>query len=69
MNSAQQAMLFDLVMHPPKGSPIEAAKDFGIDLTLNLRLLRLTPTERVMEMEQALRFAEELREGVRRVSE
>jgi len=32
-----------------------------VDLTLNLRSLTRTPTERVLEMEAALKFAEELR--------
>ena len=47
----------------------QAAKEFGVDLTLNLRSLRLSPAERVREMESALKFAEQLREGVRRISE
>jgi hypothetical protein len=56
-----QYRLFNLVNNPPPGSKIEAAKLYGVDLTLNLRRLALTPTERVREMEGALRFVEELR--------
>ncbi|MCU1306813.1 MAG: hypothetical protein JWN45_1508 [Acidobacteriaceae bacterium] len=66
MNLAEQNLLFELVNNPPKGSKIEAAKEFGVDLTLNLRSLRLSPAERVQEMENALKFSEQLREGVRR---
>jgi len=38
----------------------KAAKEYGVDLTLNLRSLTRTPDERVREMEATLRFAEEL---------
>ncbi len=55
-----QRRLYELVMNPPAGSKIAAAKEFGIDLTLNLRSLALTPDERVAEMESALGFIEEL---------
>jgi hypothetical protein len=43
MNRAEQKLLYELVKNPPKGSKIEAAIEFGVDLTLNLRLLRLSP--------------------------
>jgi hypothetical protein len=50
-----------LVQNPPPGSKMEAAKVYGVDLTLNLRSLTRTPAERIREMEAALKFAEELR--------
>lgn len=53
--------MLHLVSHPPSGSKIEAARKHGIDLTLTLRNLELTPAERVREMENALRFMEALR--------
>ncbi len=40
---------------------MEAAKRHGVDLTLTARSLTLTPEERVKEMEDALQFAENLR--------
>lgn len=47
--------------HPAPGSRIEAAQKYGIDLTLLIEQLRLTPAERLerlerasMEIEQAL---------------
>lgn len=52
--------LYDLISNPPSGSKIAAAKEFGIDLTLNLRSLASTPDERVASMENALEFVEEL---------
>ncbi|MCU1310331.1 MAG: hypothetical protein JWO20_1456 [Candidatus Angelobacter sp.] len=69
MDVAEQELLFELVKNPPTGSKIKAAKEFGVDLTLNLRSLRLSPAERVQEMESALKFSEQLREGVQRISE
>jgi hypothetical protein len=68
MNVSEQELLFELINNPPMGSKIKTAKEFGVDLTLNLRSLRLSPAERVPEMESALKFAEQLREGVQRIS-
>jgi hypothetical protein len=66
MTRKEQQRLFDLIVNPPPGSQIEAAKQFGIDLTLNLGLLRLTPTQRDLKMEAALRFVGELRQAASR---
>jgi hypothetical protein len=60
MTREEQQRLYELVANPPPGSKIAAAKTFGIDLTLNLRSLALTPDERVAEMEGALEFVDEL---------
>lgn len=40
--------------HPRPGSAIEAARNFGIDLTLMIERLRLTPEERVGALQQAM---------------
>jgi hypothetical protein len=61
MTREEHERLYELVQNPPSGSKMEAAKVYGVDLTLNLRSLTRTPTERVLEMEAALKFAEELR--------
>ena len=45
----------DLLLNPPPNSKIAQAKEFGIDLTLLLRNLRLTPQQRVDELQQAMR--------------
>jgi hypothetical protein len=58
-----QHRLYELVMNPPSGSKIADAKEFGIDLTLNLRRLALTPTERSQEMESALNFMRDLQDA------
>ena len=54
-----------LIANPPPGSKIEAARDYGVDLTLLVNNLRLTPDQRVRKMESAMRFAEQLREALR----
>ena len=68
MTAEEQRRLFDLVANPPPGSKIEAAKKFGIDLTLNLHSLTLTPTERVQDMEGALKFLGELQRASAQLS-
>ena len=52
--------------HPAPGSRIEAARKFGIDLTLLIEQLRLTPAERVRKMHEACQLAEQLRGVARR---
>jgi hypothetical protein len=46
---------------------LQAAKDFGIDLTLLIEQLRLTPEERVRKLERATKTLEKLR-GVARIA-
>lgn len=47
--------------HPAPGSRIEAAKEFGIDLSLLIENLRLPPEQRFQRMQDAARFVEEVR--------
>ncbi|HKW75708.1 MAG TPA: hypothetical protein VJN64_09305 [Terriglobales bacterium] len=61
MTIEEQQRLWDLVQNPPPGSKIAAAKEYGVDLTLNLHALKQTPTERAEALHDALEFAEELR--------
>jgi hypothetical protein len=69
MTREEHERLFDLFNNPPPGSKIAAAKEFGIDLTLNLRSLLMTPTERSRAMEDALCLVEELERAARRTSQ
>ena len=50
MDKTQRDELIRLITSPPRGSKIAAAKDFGIDLTLLVRRLELTPAERLQEL-------------------
>ena len=52
--------------HPAPGSRIEAAKKYGIELTLLIEKLRLTPAERIRELEAAASALELLRGAARR---
>jgi hypothetical protein len=47
--------------NPPHGSRIEAALDFGIDLTLLIERLRKTPEERVCDLQRAIEGLEKIR--------
>lgn len=47
------------LLNPKPGSKIAAAKEFGIDLTLLVRQLRLTPEERLNELQSAMESFEE----------
>ena len=51
----------ELLVNPPAGSKLAAAKEFGIDLTLLIRKLELTPEQRLEELQQAIRSFDELR--------
>ncbi len=51
------------LLNPPPGSAAERARDFGIDLTLTLQRLRLTPDERVRQLQRAMFEIETMRAG------
>ncbi|HEX8424248.1 MAG TPA: hypothetical protein VF634_12585 [Pyrinomonadaceae bacterium] len=53
----------DQLLDPRPGSAAAAARDFGIDLTLLIRRLKLTPQERLDELQRAMRGLEELRKS------
>jgi hypothetical protein len=52
--------------HPAPGSRIEAAQKFGIDLTLTIDQLRLSPTERLVTMQQVSEMAKEMHGAAQR---
>jgi hypothetical protein len=52
--------------NPAPGSRIEAAQKFGIDLTLLIGQLRLTPAERARQMLEVCQLAERVRGAARR---
>ncbi|HTC91682.1 MAG TPA: hypothetical protein VK686_25425 [Bryobacteraceae bacterium] len=64
----QVARAADCLLHPARGSRIEAAKNFGIDLTLLVEQLRLTPSERARKLELASMALERVRGAARRRS-
>ena len=52
--------------NPAPGSRIEAAKKYGVDLTLLIEQLKLSPAERVARMQKATEVAEQVRGAARR---
>ena len=55
----------DYFLNPPPGSAAARAAEFGIDLTLTLENLRLTPEERVRKLDSFIKSVEKLRRSVR----
>lgn len=62
----EQRRLLDLVANPPADSKIAAAKKAGVDLILMVRLLGLTPQQRVEEMERYLQFQDQMEQALRK---
>ena len=65
LTSEQFALARERLSHPAPGSRIEAARRYGIDLTLLAEQLRLTPAERARKLERASKALEKVR-GVAR---
>ena len=68
MTPDERARIKALIDNPPPGSKIEAAKEFGFDLYMNLRRLEMTPTQRMHDMQGVLDFMQKLR-AAKRLSE
>lgn len=49
------------LLNPRPGGKIAAAMDYGIDLTIMVENLRLTPEKRLEKLQQAILSFEELR--------
>ena len=54
------------LLHPAPGSRIEAAQKYGIDLTLLVEQLRLTPAERGRKLKSAATTIDKLRSMTRK---
>jgi hypothetical protein len=54
------------LLNPAPGSRIEAAKKFGIDMTLLISQLRLSPAQRARQMHEVCQLAESVRGAVRK---
>ncbi|HEY7389781.1 MAG TPA: hypothetical protein VH640_14790 [Bryobacteraceae bacterium] len=57
----QMARAEERLRHPEPGSKIAAAKEYGIDLTLLISQLRLTPAQRAEELEETATALEQVR--------
>jgi hypothetical protein len=65
MSPEERERLIGMISNPPRGSKLAEAKEYGIDLTLLVRRLELSPTERLEELESAQHFIEQLRAASR----
>ena len=63
-----RADIEDYFLNPPLGSAAERAAEFGIDLTLTLQNLRLTPQERIRRFEDFIAGIAKLKASVRIIS-
>jgi hypothetical protein len=66
MDAKEKDRLIRVLNNPPPGSKLAAAKEYGIDLTLLVRTLEMSPTERLQELSAAQEFFGELRRSMRR---
>ena len=56
------------LIDPKPGTKAAAARDFGIDLSLTVSNLRLTPEERIRQLKSFVDGIQALRRGLRVVS-
>jgi uncharacterized membrane protein (DUF106 family) len=54
------------ILNPKPNSKVAAAIEFGIDLTLLIRLIDLTPQERLQELQSTMRSFDMLREEAKK---
>jgi len=55
----------EMLLAPEPGTAAARARDFGIDLTLTIANLRLTPQQRLERLEAKREFARKIREAMR----
>jgi hypothetical protein len=56
------------LIEPKPGTAAAAARDFGIDLSLTVSNLRLTPEERIKQLDDYVSATQRLRRSLRWVS-
>lgn len=64
-NDSRTAVIEWRLLNPAPGSAAEAARNFGIDLTLVVERLRLTPDERLRALQQAMIGLDRIRGAAR----
>jgi hypothetical protein len=57
----------DYFLNPPRGSAAARAVEFGIDLTLTLENLRLTPEDRIRKLDSFIEGVARLKASARRL--
>jgi hypothetical protein len=56
----------DFLLHPRPGTAAARARNFGVDLSLTVSNLRLTPEQRLIRLEQVREFLKEIDAARRR---
>jgi hypothetical protein len=64
MTRAAETRLRKLISHPPRGSAIAKAKEFGVDLYGILENLKLTPAERFRRAAAETLFVRRIRRTI-----
>ena len=60
-----RANIEDYFLNPPPGSAAARAVEFGIDLTLTIENLRLTPEQRVRKLDDFIQSVAKLKASLR----
>ena len=55
----------ELLLNPKPGTAAAAARDFGIDLTLTIQNLRLTPEERIRRLDDFVDGIKQIQSSLR----
>jgi hypothetical protein len=66
LSPSQLALAEERLRHPRAGSRIAAAQHYGVDLSLLIENLRLTPAERVRRMHDVIVTVDQVRGVARR---
>ena len=61
MEDNSEDYFIELLLNPKPGTAAAAARDYGIDLTLTIRNLRLNPEERVRRLDSFIEDVKTLR--------
>jgi len=61
MTGSELARAIERLRHPIPGGKVEAATEFGIDVTLLVEQLKLSPAERARRMHASAQTAESVR--------
>ncbi len=64
MDRSTEEKIRELIEHPPEGSAIAEAKEFGVDLYILLESLKLTPAERFRRAAEEADFIRRIRKNL-----
>lgn len=66
LTGPQLARAIERLLHPIPGGKVEAAKEFGVDITLLIGQMKLSPAERARRMHALAQTAESARGAARK---